>query len=177
MRTLSWLMLLWTVPLVLACGCDGEDTPTEAAEEGSGDDASATRLRGTWVHEYALEPVVHELVLNPDGTLVHREFRQPPAGQTLPPEQLVETRHHRSFDVDLPLYDQGTGTWQVQNGEILYTMEVGDGDPLIFRRKIERIASSEFVESTTVGGQRQERRYQRPATFSAVRPRTGAEQP
>ena len=132
-----------TAVLVLLIGCPGCKDKSSSSQQ-SGDEYLKMMLVGTWVREWEFGPVVYERVLNLDGTLVSREFRAV-EGKAI--DRMAPSRLHRFYNVNLPLCQEFTGTWEIKDGQICYQMKMADGPALKLLYKVGRVSATEFVES------------------------------
>ena len=141
---------------LMACGCGNDQPPQPTAKDK--DAAVKTQLLGMWERQSELGSVGYQREFKADGTLVMREFRQAastsvastsapstsasanPAGKAGP------TMYHSQYKVDLPLDKEIKGTWTVEGGKLIRTVQLSNGDTIRILSRIDRLAATEFVE-------------------------------
>jgi hypothetical protein len=136
---------------LMACGCGNDQPPQPTAKDK--DAAVKTQLLGMWERQSELGPVGYQRQFKAGGALVMREFRQPastsaastsasanPAGKAGP------TMYHSQYKVDLPLDKEIKGTWTVEGGKLIRTVQLSNGDTIRILSRIDPLVATEFVE-------------------------------
>lgn len=138
------LILLPLAVTAILAGCRDE-TPAPPDQ----DVFLRNQLIGLWTREWEFGPVIYERQLNLDGSLVVREYRAAQAAAmpaTSQPD--VPTRMHRHYNVDLPMYQEFKGTWEVKDGQIQYLIHLPGGDIMRLKYQVARVSAFELLEST-----------------------------
>jgi hypothetical protein len=143
--------------LLAICGCkDGRSGQGQSSA--GNDDYLKTQLIGTWDRDWEYGQRVYERVLNADGTLICREFRAPEKGQV---PAKGPTRLHRSYAVELSLFEEFTGTWSIKDGQIYYTIKLSEGSSMPMVYKIDHVSATEFIEGSVGVDAKNDARYVR----------------
>ena len=160
---------------IMACGCGNDQPPQPTAKDK--DAAVKTQLLGMWERQSELGPVGYQREFKADGALVMREFRQAastsvastsasanPAGKAGP------TMYHSQYKVDLPLDKEIKGTWTVEGGKLIRTVQLSNGDTIRILSRIDRLAATEFVEISDGVDGPVKAKYQRESTRTRKKP-------
>jgi hypothetical protein len=132
--------------LLLACGCGAKDTkPAAPADK---DRSLRAQLVGKWDRHSTTAPIAYAQDLNADGTLVMRELRDANSvAASAMPEGAPEMTHP-IYNVDLWTLRKDSGTWTVENGDLILAIRLQSGDPMKVRYKVERVTLTELTLSS-----------------------------
>jgi hypothetical protein len=155
--------LLSFVLVAIGVGCKDAQPPTGPTDN---DSFQKSQLVGIWVRESDKDPVIYEKTFKDDGAVVIKEFRK--TGDA-PPARGVEVRFHRYFK-NLPLVEETHGTWDIRGGLIYYRLKMSNGTEMSQQYRVERLAASEFVQSSQGIDGKIEESYMRGKAWQAARP-------
>jgi len=174
MQKLTFALSLACAAL-MACGCGNDQPPQPTAKDK--DAAVKTQLLGMWERQSELGPVGYQRQFKAGGALVMREFRQPastsaastsasanPAGKAGP------TMYHSQYKVDLPLDKEIKGTWTVEGGKLIRTVQLSNGDTIRILSRIDPLVATEFVEISDGVDGPVKAKYQRESTRTRKKP-------
>ena len=158
----AFLAAALCVPLALVLGCDKKaPTPATAAEK---DSALRAQLVGLWERPWDFGPVGYVRELKADGSLVMHELRDPnsPSGTAASaPAEKPLTMDHPLYKVKLRTIRRETGSWAVENGNLVCTIRLANGDPMRIVQKIEKVSSTELVLSASGMEGKEEAKFRR----------------
>ena len=157
MKALATALLC--APLVAVWGCkDNGPKPDPVKEQ---DAALRSQLVGVWERAWDFGPVGYVYELNSDGSLFLHELREAnsvAAGAVI--EGAMEM-YHPVYKVKLRTCRRETGSWTVENGNLVFVIDLASGDPMRQIQRIERASSLEMSLSTSGLDGKTETRFSR----------------
>jgi tricorn protease-like protein len=78
--------------------------------------------------------------------------------------------YHSQYKVDLPLDKEIKGTWTVEGGKLIRTVQLSNGDTIRILSRIDPLVATEFVEISDGVDGPVKAKYQRESTRTRKKP-------